>query len=446
MTTIFLAGAENAGHQKLLREMGANRVAVNVASLLRRPATWELDLPGLTWEWMAYADAPVDKDDFEMVLNMASKPPVAVVGPHTLITCDGFLPIWNGEMDMPEGNDGGMVITDRVFKDKTLIRRALSTRKAHTTLGVLTGSIDPSIGKFDFVVSPGWWSTLKFGETQVWDGHKMWRHNADAKEEARIRHRDDIIALGLDPDLVLADDPDEVAKVAIASWMAYSAHLDRSNVVVPIRTMSGPLPEVSNGSESMEPISGSRDDALATHPSGGRQRTPIPVMGMSTIQSTMVQGDGSEIVEDQVILIPVSDSVRQCDNCHLGQAGCPGFSPGASCAYSIPVEIRSKDQLQAMMSAMVELQTQRVLQARFAEEVQGQELTAEVGREMDRLFYVVQKSKEIMDNRDVLKLTMEAKAGTGVLSRLFGEKVGANARMLERPVMSEDISDAIIED
>jgi hypothetical protein len=94
---------------------------------------------------------------------------------------------------------------------------------------------------------------------------------------------------------------------------------------------------------------------------------------------------------------------------------------------------------------MIELQTQRVLQARFAEEITGQELTPEVGREMDRLFASVEKMRDIMDNRDSIKMTVEARGRSGVLSRLFGDRVGDNARMLSQPVDSEDVLDAVLD-
>lgn len=442
MTSIFLAGAENPTHQQLLIESGADRVAVNVASLLRRKNSWELDLPMPGWEWVAYADEPVQPDDLSLIMSLATKPPVAVIGPETWLMVDDYLPIWNGEQELPEGASEGLVVTDRVFKDKTMTRRALSTRTLGTRLGVLTGSIDPGIGRFDFVVSPGWWSVMKFGETQVWDGRKMWRYSATNQDEVRSKHREDIEALGIDPEQIMAGEADELARLAIVSWKAYAASLDRSNVVVPIRAGSEASMDVPSDPEE----SGSVATAVDNHPANGRHRTVIPVMGMSTVSSSYRAGDGTEVIEEQAVLIPVSESVRKCDNCFLAQSGCPGFAPGQPCAYTLPVEIRSKDQLQALLSSVIEIQTQRVLMARFAEEIQGQELGADVGREMDRLFGLVEKSKDIMDNRDTLKLTMEAKAGNGVLSRLFGEKVGTNARMLQQPVDSNDIIEAVIEE
>lgn len=441
MTNIYLAGGENPTHQQILSSCGANRVAVNVTSLLRRRTlTWELDLPYPDWDWVAYCDGPATADDLHLVLDRASKAPVSVVGPLAWSEWDNYLPLWNGEGEIPRERDNGFVITDRVFKDKTLSRRALAARTVGTTLGAITGSIDPSIGKYDLIISGSWWSSMKFGETQVWDGKKMHRYNAERKNEARTRHTDDIGRMGIDINQVLLEDSDEIARLAVTSWQFFSESLSGAKII-PLGVAI-----VNKDEKSMDEFRGSEVESLAIATSEGRHRKVLPVMGMSSITSTERLGDGSEIIEEQAIVHTVSESIRACDNCFLATSGCPGFQAGASCAYSIPVEIRSKDQLQAVMQAMVELQTQRVLQARFAEEITGQELSPEVGRELDRLFTSVEKMRDIMDNRDTVKMTVEARGRSGVLSRLFGDRVGTNAKMLAHPVDSDDVMDAIIDE
>lgn len=439
MTTVYLAGGENLSHQRILSSCGARHIAVNVTSLLRRKTTdWSLDLPYGDWSWIAYCDGYALESDLEMVLGSVGRAPDQVIGPATWASHDRFLPMWNGEEDMPD-RSRGLVVTDRVFKDRLLHRRALSARVAGNPLGVITGSIDSSLSRFDFVISGAWWSAFKFGETQVWDGQKMHRYNADHKAEVRTRHRDHIAALGMDVEQVLRQDADETARLAVASWVSYADRLSGAQII-PLKS------EVTNRARSDVDFSGSADEVLDTRPPERRHQSVLPVLGMSTITATERMGDGSEYLEEQVIIRSVGESIRQCDNCFLATSGCPGFTPGASCAYSIPVEIRSKDQLQSVMQAMIEMQTQRVLQARFAEEVSGQELSPEFGKELDRLFNSVEKMRDIMDNRDTLKVTMEARGRSGVLSRLFGSQVGTNARMLGTPVGSDDVLDAVLDD
>lgn len=443
MTDIYFAGGENPTHQQLLAACGAMRVAVNVTSLLRRKTlSWELDLPYEGWEWVAYCDGPATLDDLHMVADLASKQPKWIIGPESWSEWgDNYLPLWNGEGDLPSDRENGFAVTDRVFKDKTLNRRTMAARTSWSTLGAITGSTDTAIGKYDLIVSGAWWSVMKFGETQVWDGKKMNRLNAERKNEVRTRYASEIESMGIDIDLILMDDPDEAARLAIVSWQRFAEHLSGARV---IQFPAGA--EVTKDAESMDEFRGSESNLLDTRAPERRHQTVLPVIGMSSITSTERYGDGTEVLEEQAIVHTSSASLRQCDNCFLATSGCPGFQAGASCAYSIPVEIRSKDQLQSVMQAMVEMQTQRVLQARFAEEITGQELTPEVGRELDRLFTSVEKMRDIMDNRDTVKVTMEARGRSGVLSRLFGDRVGTNAKMLSQPIDSEDVIDAVIEE
>ena len=164
----------------------------------------------------------------------------------------------------------------------------------------------------------------------------------------------------------------------------------------------------------------------------------LPVIGERSAFTNYRTADGEDVSEESVHLEASSVSIRRCDNCVLASQGCPGFQAGHLCQYNIPVTIKSKDQLQSALTAVIEIQTQRVLMSRFAEEVAGQELDASVGREMDRLFNLVDKLRNITDNRDTVKMTLEAKSNSGVLSRLFGPQVGEKAKMLQAPIDSND--------
>ena len=104
----------------------------------------------------------------------------------------------------------------------------------------------------------------------------------------------------------------------------------------------------------------------------------------------------------------------------------------------MPIEIRTKDQLNAAMRAMVEMQVGRVMFARFAEELEGQGIDSTLSTEMDRVFTMVEKLKNISDNRDLVRFEVEARGSSGVLSRLFGAKAGEQARMLPNGGLSEE--------
>lgn len=163
----------------------------------------------------------------------------------------------------------------------------------------------------------------------------------------------------------------------------------------------------------------------------------LPVVGIEQIEVTRKEVDGTESTQVLESISVNTESLRSCDTCSFSLQ-CPSNEPGAKCAYHIPVVIRSKDQLQGVLRAIVEVQTQRVLFARFGEEITGMP-DPDVGKEMDRLFNMVEKWKDIEDNRDTLEVSVKAKGQMGMLSRLFGSKVGANAMVLDTPVPSDAV-------
>jgi hypothetical protein len=81
--------------------------------------------------------------------------------------------------------------------------------------------------------------------------------------------------------------------------------------------------------------------------------------------------------------------------------------------------------------------------ARFAEELEGQGLDPALSQEMDRLFNLVDKFKNISDTRDTVRFEVEARGSSGVLSRLFGNKAGEQARMLPGGGMGPDATNAM---
>jgi hypothetical protein len=174
----------------------------------------------------------------------------------------------------------------------------------------------------------------------------------------------------------------------------------------------------------------------------------LPVITTSRSSTTVLDANGQEIEETADVLAVSPVVMRQCNTCSL-QIGCPQFQPHAPCSYQIPVTIRNKAELNGVLRALVEIQTQRILQGRFGEEING---SADVllGNEMDRLFRMVERWRTIEDNRDSLKIQIDSKgsaaAGMGVLSRLFGEKAGQNAMRLEDPLDVDSVIDQMTDD
>jgi hypothetical protein len=98
----------------------------------------------------------------------------------------------------------------------------------------------------------------------------------------------------------------------------------------------------------------------------------------------------------------------------------------------------------AALQAMIEMQASRVLFARFAEELEGQGLDPALSSEMDRLFNLIDKFKNISDTRDLVRLEVEARGNSGVLSRIFGSRAGELAKELPGGGLSENQTDRFI--
>jgi hypothetical protein len=321
----------------------------------------------------------------------------------------------------------------------TAVRTAKAGMGRMSTLGALTGR-SKGIDKFDLLISSAWYAVQKHGETQVWSGNRLVRMNSDDKHLKRQRYANAIETLGCDVSAVLADDPKETARLAIFSWLAMEAYINAGRRLEPDR-----LPAVvtnghpSNGNGSVPDLSGVASAPLQTRHGSTR---PLPLVGLQQMTQQSTDDEGNPITVAYNLIESSAESVRQCDTCQLS-AACPGYQQAAPCTYQIPVVIRTKDQRQAVLRTLVEIQTQRILMASFAEQVQGEPDT-QVGKEMDRLFAMVERWKNIEEQTTKLHIGIEAsgpdaEGNLGRISALFGSQAGQNARMLDVPVLSDEV-------
>lgn len=361
-----------------------------------------------------------------------------------------YVPIWNDADDLERLNwicqkNGRVAISDKALTKHHHNRlNAIAMRWNAEMVGLTSKPENIENYKWDCVLVNSWTSAVRYGETQVWTGHGLRRYPAQQKESARKRHRTDIERLGVSFDAVLADEVDAVSRLAITSWKNYEQHVfggydtmneqqqsnqqdqkDGDIIIIPPHTPS--LANVENrGTGIVIPPPEKRNE---------NERLLLPVIGMETVtsigsQTVDEQGQFIEIAPENINVIKHAGVLlRQCDNCYLASK-CPAFREHTECAFKLPVEIRTKDQLQAALRAMIEMQVSRVLFARFAEELEGQGLDANLSAEMDRAFEMIEKFKAINDTRDIVRFEMEARGSSGVLSRLFGQKAGEVANAL----------------
>jgi hypothetical protein len=417
-----MAGGENPSHHDIFAAFGVDQVAVNIGSLKRNywGSFGGLDINVPNVDWVAWSDDPsVAIDDLLEIIVRIGSPPQAAIGPEDWTAHKEYLPIWDGDEAMPLSlMQNGLVITDHAFMNKQARQRALSAKSRNTIIGVITGR-STQLDRFDLAISTSWYNVQSWGETHIWDGHSVRRYSADKKEAARLRHREEIEGLGVDFDDVMADDPQAVLELTMRSWAQLAEHLNQ-----PTSSIVGlPIPVATNG--SVAPVGTSVPGgplAISTQ----RQRVVLPTM--NALAET-VEDDQGFVVEEKQMISTVADSVRRCDNCYMA-AACPAYNPGHSCAFSLPVEIRTKEQVVRVLQSMLEMDTQRIFQLRFAEEVLGQDLNPEVGREMERFFKMAKLLKDVETEEAAFRVMMEARGpvqGGGIISQLFGNEIGSRA-------------------
>jgi hypothetical protein len=147
----------------------------------------------------------------------------------------------------------------------------------------------------------------------------------------------------------------------------------------------------------------------------------LPVFGYTL--DTVIEDDGT--IKDVPLIKSQAASLRACDTCFVA-ANCPAFKPQNACAFNLPVEVKTKDQLKSLINAIVEMQGQRVAFMRFTEEMNGGYADPNVSQEIDRLFKLIKTVKELDDSTSFIKMTVEGKgASAGVLSNIFGDRAQA---------------------
>ena len=233
------------------------------------------------------------------------------------------------------------------------------------------------------MVNTSWWNVAAMGELQVWDSRaeKLWRHNVRDRDMKAVEHEAAIKELGVSHNDILQADREALLTLSVRSWLALSDHLQAkaAKLAAPKQqsvatTGPAPLPWFLESPVNLllrPPRSASNASPHLLLRSGaeGRQRR----------RRRAADGDGQHVV-----------LLRQCDNCNLAVA-CPSYTPGSQCNFAMPVELKTKEQIKGMQQAMIELETQRILQGRFAEEIMGQGLDPQVGKEITRLFDLINR-------------------------------------------------------
>lgn len=466
---VVLSGGERGSYRSVLLSNGVRRIAINLTQL-SIPKRKELDLQekfqdALLYLYTSETDEDTERfdefvrthlDNLELVIGMP--------GYNGDWIGEKYVPVWNDGEDLERlaflcEKVGRVAISDKALNKTTIPRiKQLQHRWGATLIGLTSKTDMIEAIDWDVVVVSSWTSVVRYGETQIWDGHGLRRYPAQQKDSSRRSNRAAMARLGINYEEVMEDNIDEVSKMAIRSWLEWEMQTfgnEREAAYDPNQAMDSydddeteqglMSPHSNDPSKTLEtPNSQSGGTFIATVPPVPRNsedRRLLPVMG---VEQLLVKGvSDSENPDEGIEVNPHKSTavtyqggqLRNCDNCYLAPR-CPAMTPGAECAYEIPVELRTKEQLMSVIRALLEMQTSRVMFSAFAEELEGQGMDPQLSKEMDRLINMIGRFKDISDTRDILRVEMEARGSAGVLSRIFGKDVGDKARELSEPINS----------
>ena len=265
-----------------------------------------------------------------------------------------------------------------------------------------------------------WLSPMMHGETIVWDGNRIVRYPKSMKEQARPRYHHIYAKAGLDTDKILADDDKEVSRLALWSYMQLERRINMQNTpflsdnndeVTTAEMTETALDTVDNKGGSMRKVE-TRDP---------EEMRALPVFGYDTQLVTEVDADGQATSQEVLVVRSQNSSLRVCNTCFLS-SNCPAFKPNNSCAYSLPIEVKTKEQLNGLINAVIEMQGQRIAFGRFAEELNGGYPDKNLSDEIERLFKILKTVNDLGDSSS-LKVSIESRSTAGgILQHLFGPK------------------------
>ena len=490
MDLVFLGG-EVPSHRKLLVEAGVKHIGVNFWRLMRRglpknkdylleerfPEDVTLYIDGggfhINKENLSQAELEDYAADYEdwVVINehrifMATELDAKALGSAWIneqrktfwedFGIDRFMPVWHGELGHPAlmslsqtyphiGILGQTINTDLTLSARA---RALQSQYGVSFHGLACANPD-NLRQVPLSTAStlSWLSPMMRGETIVWNGTKLVRYQKKMKDQARARYKAIAEKAGLDFDLILNDDSSEITKLAIWSYLQLEAALTKKGGVL-----------LSDSSSDMDDPGSAETMGLDTDNSALevrkqsveiKGRTPdeirtLPVFSMSS--KTIIDKDeaGRDVIRDASVIENSSASLRQCNTCFVA-ANCPAMKPDSACAFNLPIEVKTKDQLKALLNTIIEMQGARVAFSRFAEELNGGYPDPNTGQEIDRLFKIVKQLKELEENKEFVRMTVERQTSGGVLSALFGERANT-LKQLPDGGLNEEQTTKIISD
>jgi hypothetical protein len=502
---IYLLGAEQPTNLRLMHEAGAKNVGLSYHSLhprLPKKKEWlvaekfddrmsvyiasgghsaakKLSAEGIS-QYVTAFEAFIENNAGNLDLVTEFDGPLSPIERTThrlkmvAMLGEKFVPVWSADSG-PRGLDvlaesyKVIAVPGADAKDNRALASKMMplTNRLGTQWHALDGARPDDMlpGRFASAATAGWLSPMRYGETIVWDGTRMVRYQARMKDQARRRHRSTFRQAGFDAEAILGDNHEEISRFTVWSYARLEDAVSRRKPSVSTSFSDAPdaTPVVEEDISTLavwnedgndaEPTPDAVDSSLpvvrnsAQLPARRTERETMPVFGFETKTSTEHDDAGNQILVERNLLRRSDVPLRQCDTCHLA-ATCPAFQPATECAYRLPIEIKTKEQMLAVNYAMLEMQVERIAFMRMAEEQSGGYADPNLSLELDRLRQMQLDIKKIEDNAEYIKINMEARGGAGVLSRLLGETASKHkemAQVIQQPALEQYLDAEVLE-
>lgn len=368
---------------------------------------------------------------------------------------DKFVPVWH-----PSGNsqsDGmadlnslaerfgrvGIAQTHLNGRDLVLVLNRMASRGIELHGLAMTKQDIMRAVNWTSVSSTSWVSPQKYGATFVWSHNQLKSYSKEQKEQARRKERFVIEAAGFDVEKILADDPKELLRLSLWSWSQFVDSINAKSRTGVTRSMISPDGDFTENDDDavggvIEPVRKRVSTVSRRNP---EEMQVIPLVGFDLNREKRRNPETGQIEDIDVPTIKSrSDSMRICDTCFLADK-CPKFEENSTCAYDIPIVIRTKEQMQALMDTLVEIQAQRVLFMKMAEDTEGGHADPILSGEIDRLVKMAKTKHDMEQEGFSVTITAKQQGQPGVVDRLFGQ-MGNTQKLheLSAPVDPEEIA------
>lgn len=343
-----------------------------------------------------------------------------------------FVPIWSG-------NDGIQALFDlsEQFGRVGVLQTSIGGRDLVPTLNSLASGgvqlfglsmtrpdIMSSVPWYS-VSSTSWLSPSQFGDTIVWSHNQLKRYPRKMKDQARKKERSIFITNGFDVQKINDDNPTELLRLSIWSWSQQVNAINRRTFTGGKSNLNASFDDLEYAEVSHAEVGNATEKPPSrrptTIPRDPAKKLVIPFLDFDFDKEKRKNLETGQFEEVEVPKLKIrSESMRICDSCFLA-AKCPMFEESSTCAYDIPIVVRTKEQLSALMDSMVELQAQRVLFMKMAEDTEGGYADPNLSSEIDRLSNLMKKKHDMEQEGFSLTVTAKQSGQLSMVDRIFGD-------------------------